>query len=272
MSGSSAASRAACASSTAACPMSRSYARRRAVSSAWTMALTASVSWLSSIRPYSNTAPTKPARAPPSESAWPYTRYCRARRSTASRKPGSSNDGPGVPRAIRLSAMPEMSTSLSAYTSPRRSTRCSVRRRPIRPRSRKTIRLVAGSTRTLPGCGSRVEEAVDEDLLDDRPHERRPELARVEAGLAEAVGIGDLDAVDELHRQHAAGRQVLVHDRDVDLLEPRHRVGEPSGVIRLVPVVELLEDARSELADDLPDARPAERGRSVARPSSPAPA
>ena len=55
----------------------------------------------------------------------------------------------------------------------------------------------------------------------------------------------------------AAGRQVLVHDRDVDLLELRHRVGEPPGVVRLVPVVELLEDAGRELADDLPDADPA---------------
>ena len=108
-----------------------------------------------------------------------------------------------------------------------------------------------------------VEEAVDEDLLDDRPHERRPELARVEAGIAERLGIGDLDAVDELHRQHAAGRQLLVHDRDVDLLELRHRVGEPSGVIGLVPVVELLEDAGRELADDLPDAHPTSDGEAL---------
>ena len=55
------------------------------------------------------------------------------------------------------------------------------------------------------------------------------ELARVEAGFAEGVGVRDLDPLDELHRQHAAGRQVLVHDRDVDLLEPGHRRRRADG-------------------------------------------
>ena len=41
-----------------------------------------------------------------------------------------------------------------------------------------------------------VEEAVDQDLLDDRPDEDGAQLGRVEARGAQLVRLGDLDAVD----------------------------------------------------------------------------
>ena len=95
-----------------------------------------------------------------------------------------------------------------------------------------------------------VEEAVDQDLLDDRPDEHGAELGGVEAGGAELVGLRDLDAVDELHGDDALAGQLVPDERDVDLGEALHPVGEAPGVVRLVAVVELLEDALGELGDD----------------------
>ena len=39
-----------------------------------------------------------------------------------------------------------------------------------------------------------VEEAIDQDLLDDRPDEHGPEFGRIEAGRSKLVGLRDLDA------------------------------------------------------------------------------
>ena len=60
--------------------------------------------------------------------------------------------------------------------------------------------------------------------------------------------------VDELHRDDSLPGQVVVDGRDVDLGEALHAVRQPPGVIGLVAVVELLEDARGELGDDVPEA------------------
>ena len=48
-----------------------------------------------------------------------------------------------------------------------------------------------------------VEEAVDEDLLDERPDEDRAQVGRVHAGGAQALDVGDLDALHELRGQDA---------------------------------------------------------------------
>ena len=65
----------------------------------------------------------------------------------------------------------------------------------------------------------------------------------VEAGRAQLVRLRDLDPVDELHRHDPLAGQLVVDVRDVDLGEARHAVRQPPGVVRLVAVVELLEDA-----------------------------
>ena len=95
-----------------------------------------------------------------------------------------------------------------------------------------------------------VEEAVDEDLLDHRPDERASELVGVEAGLTQRGRVGDLDPAHELHRQHPRSRQLVVDPRDRDVLEAGEVVRQPLRVVRLVAVVELLEDASRELVDE----------------------
>ncbi len=95
-----------------------------------------------------------------------------------------------------------------------------------------------------------MEEAVDQDLLDDRPDEDGPEFGRVEAGRPELVRLRDLDAVDELHGDDALAGQLVEDQRDVDLREALHPVGEAASVVGLVPIVEFLEDALRELRDD----------------------
>ena len=95
-----------------------------------------------------------------------------------------------------------------------------------------------------------VEEPVHQDLLDDRPDEDGAELRGVEAGRPQLVRLRDLDPVDELHRDDPLAGQLVVDGRDVDLREALHPVRQPAGVVRLVAVVELLEDALGELGDD----------------------
>src|SRR4029078_13127372 len=147
--------------------------------------------------------------------------------------------------------MAVLSALLSAYRSWRRLIRCSVRSSPTSPKSRKTMRPVSGSTRTFPGWGApwentymrrvpgrgvAVEEPVDEDLPDEGPDEHAAEVAGVEAGGPQAVGVGQLDAIDELRGQDALAGAAGVDDRDVDLREPLHRLGDPPGVVRLVAI------------------------------------
>ena len=105
------------------------------------------------------------------------------------------------------------------------------------------ICLDSGSPRMLPGCGSPWKKPSTRTCLMIGPDEDRAELGRVEAGRAELVRLRDLDPVDELHRDDALAGQVVVDERDVDLREARHPVGQAPGVVRLVAVVELLEDA-----------------------------
>ena len=53
------------------------------------------------------------------------------------------------------------------------------------------------------------------------------ELVGVEARRPELVDLRDLDPVDELHRQDALARQLVVDDRDVISREAAHPVREP---------------------------------------------
>ena len=54
-----------------------------------------------------------------------------------------------------------------------------------------------------------------------------PSSVGVEAGRAQLVGMGDLDPLDELHREDPLPRQLVVDVRDVDLREALHPVGQP---------------------------------------------
>ena len=63
--------------------------------------------------------------------------------------------------------------------------------------------LRRGLRHEVAGMRVAVEEAVDQDLLDHRPDERRAQGVGVEAGVAQLVRVRDLDARDELHRQDA---------------------------------------------------------------------
>ena len=109
--------------------------------------------------------------------------------------------------------------------------------------------FLLGIGEDVPGMRVAVEEAVDEDLLDDRPDEGAAELLRVEPGIAQLVGLRDLDALHELHRHDPDARQVVVDDGDMDGRELRHAIRQATRLVCLVPVVELLEDARCEFGD-----------------------
>ena len=61
-----------------------------------------------------------------------------------------------------------------------------------------------------------VEEPVAEDHADVDPHERLDHVGRIEPGGAQPGDIGDLDAVQELHGQHAPGGELAVDLRHDD--------------------------------------------------------
>ena len=84
-----------------------------------------------------------------------------------------------------------------------------------------------------------VEEAVGEDLLGEDVDERVRHPRRVDAGLPQRAHVVDLDALDELHHEHAAARVLPDDRRDVDLGAVREAAADRLGVAALVLEVEL---------------------------------
>ena len=66
-----------------------------------------------------------------------------------------------------------------------------------------------------------VDLAVHEHLVEVAAHQRRAQLAEVLLGAAQAGQVGDLLAMDQLHRQHLAGAQVPHRRRHEQLRDSR---------------------------------------------------
>ena len=132
--------------------------------------------------------------------------------------------------------------------------RWSVRSSPTRPKSRKMICPVSGSTRTLPGCGSPWKKPSMRTCLISARMKTEPRWLVSASGGLEPVDVGDLDAPDELGGQDPRPERSVSTTGMWISGNFCHRLRDPLGVVRLVAVVELLDDALRELADDGPGA------------------
>ena len=99
------------------------------------------------------------------------------------------------------------------------------------------------------GVGIGVEEAVAEDLLAVGLGQQPRHLVGVDSGRAQARHVGDLDAVDELHHQHAARGQLPVDARDRHVVAPAEHARHRLGVVPLVHEVELAGHVAGQLVD-----------------------
>jgi hypothetical protein len=111
----------------------------------------------------------------------------------------------------------------------------------------------------VPGVRVGVEEAVDGQLLDERPERVAGDLLAVQTGLLERLHVADLDAADELLGDHRGRRELCVDCGDMHAGEVRHVLGEAEGVVGLAAVVELLEHAGGELLEHADEVQRAHR-------------
>jgi hypothetical protein len=106
-------------------------------------------------------------------------------------------------------------------------------------------------TKMFAGCGSPWKKPVAED-------HRHPRLGH-QVGEAPALlhlprverEVGELDAFEQLEREHTRARVAPVDARDVHVRVAREAVVEGLGVACLEAVVELLADRACELVDEL---------------------
>ena len=75
----------------------------------------------------------------------------------------------------------------------------------------------SGCTKRLPGCGSGMNERIDENLLQVNVIEPHPTWERLMPAASMAGDIIDLDAGDVFQRQHAAGG---VFPEDISDIDP----------------------------------------------------
>ena len=87
----------------------------------------------------------------------------------------------------------------------------------------------------------RVEDAVDQNLLQVGAEEIVGELFAVDLGPLDAADRGDLGAADVVHREHACGRVVVHGKGNHDVLEVAELMGDGDEVARLFAVIELGE-------------------------------
>src|SRR5438128_1660809 len=79
-------------------------------------------------------------------------------------------------------------------------------------------KTVAGQAEEVAGVGISMEVAVAHDLFHVDLDEERKEHLRIDAGSAEVVEVGDLDAVDVLHGENAFARMLLDDARNHDIV------------------------------------------------------
>ena len=115
----------------------------------------------------------------------------------------------------------------------------------------------------------RVRVAVEEAVAEDHRHPRLGDQVREPAALLERprveLEVGELDAVEELERQHARARVAPVDARHRDVRMAGEVAVERVGVAGLLAVVELLPDRARELVDDLARVDEVERADALLR-------
>src|SRR3990170_2138825 len=113
-----------------------------------------------------------------------------------------------------------------------------------------------------------VEHAVQEQLLAVGVGDQLRYGLEVYAGVLEGADVGDLDPLEELHNQHAAGR-VLPVDPGHDDIRPGGEVGgDELRVVALVDEVQLLRHVPADLLDDGPKVQVALQRRQDAQEES----
>ena len=114
----------------------------------------------------------------------------------------------------------------------------------------------------------RVRVAVEEAVAEDHRHPRLGHQVGEAAALLHLPRVerevGELDALDQLERQHARARVAPVDARDVDVRVAREAVVEGLGVACFEAVVELLADRARELVDELARVDELERPHALA--------
>ncbi len=125
--------------------------------------------------------------------------------------------------------------------------------------------LLGAEHEDVGGVRIAVEEAVAEDHRHPRLGDQVGEPAALVEGVPLDVEVGDLEAVEQLEREHACARVAPVDLRDAHVWMagevPVERVRAP----RLEPVVELLPDRARELVDHLVRVDEVERAHPLLR-------
>src|SRR6185436_10462274 len=92
-----------------------------------------------------------------------------------------------------------------------------------------------------------MEEAVFEQLLQVGTGEQPHHFRRIMAGGLELLDVRHLQPIYELHHNDTASRKQVMYPRYVDLLPASEVLLEDLGVARLLLVIQLFEDVRTEL-------------------------
>ena len=121
---------------------------------------------------------------------------------------------------------------------------------PAWPKSTRPIRSGAPRTRMFAGCGSAWKNPCRKTMCIHASAIVYASRRRSSSVYASSGDVGELDALEELGRDHARARVAPEHLRDVDLVDPGEDVVELLGVARLDAVVELLPDRPRELVDE----------------------
>ena len=115
-------------------------------------------------------------------------------------------------------------------------------------RSRGTRACPRRSTKMFPGMRVGVVQAVAEHLVEERPQQSHRQRAGRHRRGRDRVVVGDGDAVDLLHHEHATRRQRLVDDAGRRCRRRRSRCSRnTSRTRRLGAVVELAFERGDEL-------------------------
>ena len=111
--------------------------------------------------------------------------------------------------------------------------------------------LAGGEDEEVAGVQVAVEDAVQHGALEEADHAVAHDLLGVDAGRPHAGDVGEVEAVDPLHDEHAAGDEGGVgtgHDEGA-LPELGEDPGHAQHVVGLEAEVELLEDGLGEELD-----------------------
>ena len=94
-----------------------------------------------------------------------------------------------------------------------------------------------------------MEEAMLQQLLKAAVHAHLHHVVGVHTQLANRFKVGELDAVDPLHRQHAAAGGVAIDRRNSNSRVVLMQLSESLSVSGLVDVVHLFEHPSPQLVD-----------------------